>query len=101
MGLFADDPRVAVITSEEWLLRGTGEVRTFLERYVSGPTTYSWQWQRHDVAVVGSVAWLLAEGVEIATTPSGAQQHQYRMTMLLTRHSERWLLMQVHGSSPQ
>ena len=44
MRLFVPDPDVVVITSEEPLLRGPVELRRFLDRYVAGPTTYSWEW---------------------------------------------------------
>ncbi|MDQ4131198.1 MAG: nuclear transport factor 2 family protein, partial [Actinomycetota bacterium] len=75
-------------------------LRAFLERYVTGPTTYSWQWRRHDVSAAGSVAWLLADGTETATRANAGEEHHYRMTMVLERRDGRWLLMQVHGSSP-
>jgi hypothetical protein len=60
--LCAPDLDLVVVTSEESLLRGPAELRRFLDRYVEGPTTYSWKWDRHDVSIAGSVAWLLAEG---------------------------------------
>jgi uncharacterized protein (TIGR02246 family) len=101
MRLFAPDPDVVVVTSEDPLLRGPRELRAFLERYVNGATTYSWQWDHHDVSAAGSLAWLLAEGTETAATGSGAEKHRYRMTMVLERRDQRWLLVQVHGSSPQ
>lgn len=100
MSLFAPDPDVVVVTSEDPLLRGPHELRAFLERYVTGSTTYSWQWDRHDVSVAGSVAWLLAEGTETARGENDAEKHHYRMTMVLERRDDRWLLTQVHGSSP-
>ena len=100
MRLFAPDPNVLVVTSEEPLLRGPVQLRAFLDRYVKGLTTYSWEWDRHDVSTAGSVAWLLAEGTETAASADHLQRHPYRMTMVLERHDDRWLLVQVHGSSP-
>lgn len=100
MDLFAPDPGVVVVSSEEPLLRGPVELRRFLDRYVDGPTTYSWEWDRHDVSTAGSVAWLLAEGIETAATKDRLERHPYRMTMVCERSEGRWLLMQVHGSSP-
>jgi ketosteroid isomerase-like protein len=100
MRLFAPDSDVAVITSEEPLLRGPVELTRFLGRYGDGPTSYSWEWDRHDVSIAGSVAWLLAEGTETAATEDRVEQHPYRMTMVLERRGDRWLLRQVHGSSP-
>jgi ketosteroid isomerase-like protein len=102
MGLFgADpDPNLVVVTSEQWLLRGPHELRAFLDRYVQGDTTYSWEWDRHDVSGVGEVAWLLAEGTESAATGDRVEQHPYRMTLVLARPDDGWVLRQVHGSSP-
>jgi len=100
MGLFAPHPDLVVVTSEESLLRGTVELRRFLNRYVEGPRTYSWEWDRHEVSTAGSVAWLLAEGTETAASEDRVEQHAYRMTMVLERREDRWLLRQVHGSSP-
>jgi ketosteroid isomerase-like protein len=100
MSLFAPDPDVMVVTSEEWLLRGPVELGRFLDRYVEGPTTYSWEWHHFDLATAGSVGWLLAEGTETAAVEERLEQHPYRMTMVCERRDGRWLLMQVHGSSP-
>jgi uncharacterized protein (TIGR02246 family) len=96
----APDSDLVVVTSEEPLLRGPTELRRFLDRYVDGPTTYSWEWDRHEVSMVGSAAWLLAEGTETATSEERVAQHRYRMTMVLERREGRWLVRQVHGSSP-
>jgi limonene-1,2-epoxide hydrolase len=81
MRLFVPDPDVGVITSEQPLLCGPLEVRRFLDRYVAGPRTYSWEWQRHDVSTAGPVAWLLAEGTDTAANGDRLQQHPYRTTI--------------------
>lgn len=99
--LFAPDSDVVMVTSEEPPLRGHDELRRFLDGYVRGPTTYAWEWQRHDVSVAGPLAWLLAEGIETATSEEGQEKHSYRMTMIYENRHGRWLLRQVHGSSPQ
>jgi ketosteroid isomerase-like protein len=62
MRLFAPDPDVVVVTSEQSLLRGPDELRAFLRAYVRGTSTYSWNWDRVEVSSAGAVAWLLAEG---------------------------------------
>jgi ketosteroid isomerase-like protein len=100
MQLVDPGPDIVVVTSEESLLRGPVELRRFLDRYVEGATTYSWEWDRYDIATAGSVGWLLAEGTETATTGGRVEKHAYRMTMVLARDGDRWLLTQVHGSSP-
>jgi uncharacterized protein (TIGR02246 family) len=100
LALFASDAGVAMITSEDSLVRGREQLTAFLRDYAQGGTTYSWAWNRHDVSVAGSVAWLLAEGVETAAGPQGTEQHRYRMTLVCEKRGDRWLLMQIHGSSP-
>jgi uncharacterized protein (TIGR02246 family) len=100
MELFVPDGDLVVVTSEEPLLRGATELRSFLDRYVAGATTYSWEWDRHDVSAAGSVGWLVAQGTETAARAGRIERHRYRMTMVLERHRDHWLLRQVHGSSP-
>lgn len=100
LSVCALEPDLIVVTSEEPLLRGPDELRGFLDRYIEGNTTYSWEWDRRDVSIAGSLAWLLAEGTESAASPEGVARHPYRMTMVLVRHDDRWLARQVHGSSP-
>ena len=100
MRLFGPDPELMVVTSEESVLRGPAQLKRFLGRYIDGPTIYSWEWRRYDVSIAGPVAWLLAEGTETAKGKDGLERHPYRMTMVLERRDARWLLMQVHGSSP-
>lgn len=100
LDLFAPDPDVVVVTSEQPLLRGPEELAAFVDRYVEGPTTYSWEWRHYEASVAGTAAWLLAQGTETAASAERHEQHPYRMTMVLERRDDRWLLMQVHGSSP-
>jgi ketosteroid isomerase-like protein len=102
MSLFGADPDLGlvVVTSEKALLRGPRELQRFLDLYVQGATTYSWEWDRHDVSGAGAVAWLLAEGTETAVTGDRLEQHPYRMTLVLERRDAGWVLRQVHGSSP-
>src|SRR5215210_6144226 len=94
MRLFAPDPDVVVVTSEESVLRGANELQAFLRTYVQGPTTYSWTWDRLEVSTADAVAWLLAEGTETATVQAGEQQQPYRMTMICEKRDEQWLVLQ-------
>lgn len=100
MRLVSPGADLAVVTSEDSLLRGTQELRQFLNAYVEGSTTYSWEWHRRDASVAGPLAWLLAEGVEVVARPGSVERHPYRMTMVLEQIGHRWLVRQVHGSSP-
>jgi uncharacterized protein (TIGR02246 family) len=98
--LFVSDADIVMVTSEEPLLRGPAEVTAFLRRYAQQETTYSWTWDRRDVSAAGTVAWLLAEGTETASADGHEAKHAYRMSMVCERRDGRWLLLQVHGSSP-
>jgi ketosteroid isomerase-like protein len=98
--LFLPRDDVMVVTFEDAVLRDRGELAGFLERYARSSTTYSWDWERPLVAVEDDVAWLLAEGVETATTPSGDVRTPYRMTLLCLHRDGRWRIAQAHGSSP-
>jgi ketosteroid isomerase-like protein len=98
--LFLPREDVIVVTSEDAVLHDRSELEAFLGRYGDGPTTYSWKWKRSTVAIAGEVAWLLAEGVETAAHETRQVRTPYRMTMLCKRHDRRWLIAQVHGSSP-
>ena len=98
--LFAQDADIVMVTSEEPLLRGPEEVGAFLHRYAQGRTTYSWAWHSRDASAAAAVGWLLAEGVETAASEGSEEKHPYRMSMVCENRDGRWVLMQVHGSSP-
>ena len=100
MRLFASDADVVMVTSEEALLRGPNQMRAFLERYVRGTATYSWTWDRRDVSAAWAVGWLLAEGTETAAADGREEKHPYRMSAVCEKRDGRWLLVQIHGSSP-
>jgi hypothetical protein len=46
------------------------------------------------------VGWILAQGTERVATEEAEEQHPYRMTLVCEKRDGRWLLQQVHGSSP-
>jgi hypothetical protein len=94
------NPDLMVVTSEQLVLRGGEELAAFLHHYERGSTRYAWAWDRHEASGYGDVGWLLATGTESATTGTTISSHPYRMTMLATRRSGHWSLVQVHGSSP-
>jgi ketosteroid isomerase-like protein len=100
LSLFAPGTDPVVVTSERPLLRGFDELERFLRGYAEGDTVYRWEWGRRDAVVAGTVAWLLAEGTEISERGDGEDRHPYRMTMVLELRGGRWVLRQVHGSSP-
>ena len=93
-------PELRVVTSEEALLRGDGELRAFLDGYANGPTTYSWEWKRCEARASREVGWVLAEGTETAARENSKERHSYRMTLVCEKRDGRWLVVQAHGSTP-
>ena len=100
MDLFFDNDAMVCVTSEDAVLHSRAELELFVERYASGPTTYSWEWRRRQVAAQEGGAWLLAEGTETAAGERGETRSEYRMTLAFVRAGGRWAIAQIHGSSP-
>jgi ketosteroid isomerase-like protein len=100
MRLVGSGVDLVVVTSEHSVIRGPGELRDFLDKYIDGPNTYSWEWARYDVSVTEPVAWILAEGTETTSSGDRVARHPYRMTMLLQQSHGEWVVRQVHGSIP-
>lgn len=100
LAVFSPTDRVALITSEEHVLRGRGVLETFLRGYAAGPTTYSWTWSQLETTARGPVGWLFAEGVETAATDGNEIRTPYRMTMVCELVGREWWALLAHGSSP-
>jgi hypothetical protein len=100
LSVFAQDPKVVLITSEQHVLRGPDALEAFLLAYAGSSTTYAWDWATIESTIEGDFAWLFAEGVEIATTRGSVVRTPYRMTILCRARDDRWEAMLVHGSSP-
>lgn len=100
LSLFASDTDITIVTSEKAVIRGEHELVRFLDAYVTGLTTYSWVWNHIDISDKAPIAWLLAEGTELAQTGDRRTEHPYRMTMVFERTDGGWLIRQAHGSSP-
>ncbi len=100
LGTVADTSNLVVVTSEDAVLRGFDDLGAFLERYAAGATTYSWAWDRRNAATFDTWGCLLAVGTETASGESGMHLTPYRMTLVAAPYDDRWVLVQVHGSSP-
>jgi AcrR family transcriptional regulator len=98
--LFLESGDAMCVTSEDAVLRDKAELERFIERYIAGATTYSWEWHARRVGGHGTTAWLLAEGTETANDGTREVRNEYRMTLTFVRAGERWAIAQVHGSSP-
>jgi len=98
--LCAPDLDLVVVTSEESSLRGPAELRRFLDRYVEGSTTYSWEWHRHDVSMRDRPRGSSPRGPKPPRARSASHIIRTGRRWVLERRADRWLVRQVHGSSP-
>lgn len=100
LGLFSPDPDIVFIGSEaDETATGPVQLRTLLEGLFARPETYQWHWGEARVRVTGQVAWLATEAVLVVEGPE-QQRLPYRITLVLQRRGERWLIVHYHGSEP-
>jgi ketosteroid isomerase-like protein len=101
LDLFFADPGIVFIGSEaDETATGPVELRTLLERLFARPETYQWRWGEARARVTGQVAWLATEAVLVVDGSEQQQQLPYRITLVLRRHGERWVIAHYHGSEP-
>jgi uncharacterized protein (TIGR02246 family) len=100
LGLFSPDRDIVFIGSEaDETATGLVQLRTLLERLLARPETYQWRWGETRARVTGQVAWLATEGILVVEGPE-QQQLPYRITLVLQRRGDRWLIVHYHGSEP-
>jgi uncharacterized protein (TIGR02246 family) len=100
LGLFSPDPDIMFIGSEaDETATGPMQLRTLLEELFARPETYQWHWGEARARVTGQFAWLATEAVLIVEGPEN-QQLPYRITLVLQRRGDRWLIAHYHGSEP-
>jgi hypothetical protein len=98
---FAPDADVLLVASEaNELAIGSAEIKAFFGRLMSHPVTYSWDWRQKKVSSAGDIAWIFADGDIVMHGAEGEVRTPYRMTAVLERYSEKWLIRQFHGSEP-
>ena len=97
--LFADDADVMLIGSADWeLSRGPTELDDFFVKTNGVPSWSTWR-ERH-VSHVGDVAWVFADGEFTYEFEGRRTTVPYRMTAILERRGDRWLIVHYHGSEP-
>jgi len=82
------------------IAKGSRELEAFFTRIFSRETTFSWEWERLDVAQAGEAAWFFAEGCVILNSDNERRKNPYRVSGVLRQQENRWLWEQYHGSEP-
>jgi len=100
LSLFATDADVVYLGFEEGEKAiGYNELEDFARRLFSS-TAISFEWKWHLVSMEGSVAWVVAEGLYHAKTADQHVSGPYRLTMVLVKREDKWLIMHLHDSQP-
>ena len=100
MQLFAPDADVGMVTSEKPFSADPTRQRPFSAGTPGELPRTPGVGTAATRSAAGAVGWLLAEGTETAATGNREEKHPYRMSMVCEKRAGRWLLIQVHGSSP-
>ncbi len=100
LDLFAPDPEIVYLGSEAGESAiGPTQLRTLLEALFARPETYQWRWGELHVRVIGQFAWLTTEAI-LQVQGRERLELPYRITLVLQRHGDRWLVIHYHGSEP-
>ena len=101
LDLFTPDPDVFLLASEAGERAiGRAELERFFSRAFARPVAFSWTWDAGIVSAAGPVAWVALDATVHMTSERGTQRAPYRITAVLERRGDRWLLAQYHGSEP-
>ena len=101
LALFVHDAEVLLLGSEAGeLARGTAALTEFFTSLFALPVRLGWVWHQSDVAALGDVAWLCAQGVVCVRHGAEDTQRPYRVTGVLVRRDGEWRWAQFHGSEP-
>jgi len=101
LALYAPDPDVVVIgTGGDEKRIGLAEIKALVERDFAQFEDASLKIGWHSVSAAGSVAWVAADAIVRANTSGREIGLQARLTVVLERREDRWLIVQFHGSVP-
>lgn len=101
LALFSSDADVSLVGSEAGeTARGPSELRSFFEQLFRRPGTFSFDWRSREISARGDVAWFFADATAIYTEGENVTTVPYRMTGILERENNRWLIAHYHGSEP-
>jgi len=101
LGHAAPDADLVMLGSEEGEKAiGRRELEDLLEGVYSRPMSYSLEWRWHSVSAEGAVAWVVAEGLVHVASADQHLSSPYRLTMVLVKRGDKWLMVHYHGSEP-
>jgi ketosteroid isomerase-like protein len=81
---------------------GPTELRAFVTRMAGLPGSFTIDYERHRVTLVGDVAWINAEGTGTWDDGAGTvKQMPHRVTAVFRRVGGRWLCHTRNGSQPR
>lgn len=101
LALFAPDPDVVVYgTGADEKCVGLAKIKTHVERDWSQTEAVSLTYGWTSVSAAGSVAWVATD--ETFKVKAGGQETTLaaRMTCVLEKRGDRWLIVQAHASLP-
>jgi len=101
IALFLPEPDVVAIgTGRDEKCIGPNEIRSIIERAFSQFKDASVKFVWHSVSAVGSIAFLAADVVlDIKANERQTSEH-LRLTTVLEKRENRWLIAQWHSSVP-
>ena len=101
LALLAPDPDVFIFgTGADERRVGLAEIRAQFERDWSQSEAASFQWGRHSVSAAGPVAWVAADVTFKIKVAGEEVTLPGRMTGVLEKRGDRWLIAQAHFSLP-
>jgi ketosteroid isomerase-like protein len=101
LAAFSESDGVTMFGSEgPEVAYGRGDLEALWSRVLSRDQQYLWRWREERVLIAGDVAWLSAKAEVSIDGGSDRRELPYRVTLVLTLHSGRWLIEQYHGSEP-
>lgn len=100
-GLFAPDPDVMCFgTGADEKRVGLKDIRMQFERDFSQCDTILCELGWHMISSAGTVAWVAADYSVHATIKGQKEEMTMRVSIVLERRGQKWLIMHMHGSAP-
>lgn len=101
VGLFAPDPDVMCFgTGKDEKRVGLEEIRAQFERDFSQCDSILCELGWHTISSAGTVAWVVADYLVHAAIKGQKMEMTMRVSIVLERRDQKWLIMHMHGSAP-